>query len=171
MPKDSFLPDGIRCFSALLLRRPAAIARIRGSDEYPEIHGEIRFYETLPGVLAAARISGLPTSDNPCEKRIFAFHIHSGGRCSGNPEDAFADAMTHYNPQDCAHPEHAGDLPPLFGCGGYAFQAFLTDRFTVKEIIGKTVIIHLNPDDFTSQPSGNSGKKIACGLIESARRL
>ena len=148
------------------LGRPRAAARLQGSGAYPGLGGAVYFYPMASGLMVAADVYGLPG-----ESSFFAFHIHSGGRCSGNPEDAFADAMTHYNPQDCAHPEHAGDLPPLFGCGGYAFQAFLTDRFTVKEIIGKTVIIHLNPDDFTSQPSGNSGKKIACGLIESARRL
>ena len=39
-------------------------------------------------------------------------------------------------------------------------------RFTVEEIVGKTVIIHSNADDFTTQPSGNSGEKIACGIIK-----
>lgn len=43
---------------------------------------------------------------------------------------------------------------------------FMTDRFTVNEVIGKTVIIHLHPDDFATQPSGNSGEKIACGVIK-----
>lgn len=40
-----------------------------------------------------------------------------------------------------------------------------TDRFYVDEIIGKTVIVHEDPDDFHTQPSGNAGKKIACGVI------
>lgn len=43
---------------------------------------------------------------------------------------------------------------------------FLTDRITLKEVIGKAVVIHSMPDDFTSQPSGNSGEKIACGIIK-----
>ena len=42
----------------------------------------------------------------------------------------------------------------------------LTNRFTVREIIGKTVVIHNMPDDFRSQPAGDSGMKIACGVIE-----
>lgn len=42
---------------------------------------------------------------------------------------------------------------------------FLTDRFKVDDVIGRTVIIHDKPDDFTTQPSGNSGEKIACGII------
>ncbi len=48
---------------------------------------------------------------------------------------------------------------------GYAFSAFLTDCFSLSEVMGKTVIIHGNPDDFTTQPSGNSGEKLACGVI------
>ena len=59
-------------------------------------------------------------------------------------------------------------MPPLFINDGYAFMIFLTDRFKVDEIIGRTVIIHSMPDDFTTQPSGNSGMKIACGVVESA---
>ena len=80
--------------------------------------------------------------------------------------DPFAGAMSHYNPKGCEHPYHAGDLPPLFGNGGSALSLFLTNRFSVREITGKTVIIHDRPDDFTTQPSGNSGTKIACGVIE-----
>ena len=51
----------------------------------------------------------------------------------------------------------------MLGC--LAFLAFITDRFTANEVIGKTVIIHDSPDDFTTQPSGNAGNKIACGII------
>ena len=79
--------------------------------------------------------------------------------------DPFADAGAHYNPHNCRHPYHAGDMPPLFSNGGFAWMAFYTERFKTDEIIGRTVIIHDLSDDFTTQPSGNSGKKIACGEI------
>ena len=46
------------------------------------------------------------------------------------------------------------------------FSAFLSGRFTIDEIIGKAVIVHSSPDDFTTQPSGNAGEKIACGIIK-----
>ena len=59
-------------------------------------------------------------------------------------------------------------MPPLFSNRGYALQAFLTDRFTVGEILGRTVIIHDGTDDFTSQPAGNAGARIACGVIRKA---
>jgi len=100
-----------------------------------------------------------------CSAPVFGFHIHGGSSCSGNRTDPFAAAGEHYNPRGCEHPFHAGDMPPLFGNNGYAFQIFLTDRFSVNEIIGKTVIIHSGPDDFASQPGGNSGERIACGQI------
>ena len=106
-----------------------------------------------------------PPHRGPCGGGIFAFHIHSGGQCSGNEKAPFANALAHYDRDDCPHPAHAGDLPPLFENQGYAFQMFLTGRFSLCEVIGKTVIIHSGPDDFTSQPSGNAGSKIACGQI------
>ena len=148
-------------------KRPFALATIKGSSAYPAIYGIVYFYKVRAGILVSIRLQGLPASDGACQKPIFAAHIHSGNSCTGNTEDPFADAMTHYNPDDCSHPYHAGDMPPIFGADGLGFSAFLTNRFSADEIIGKTVIIHSNPDDFTTQPSGNSGKKIACGVIVS----
>lgn len=152
-------------FMSLTQRNPQAVARIKGSNEYPLINGHAYFYQTRRGVLVLTTVSGLPHSMKECSSPVFAFHIHGGESCSGNAEDPFANALTHYNPYDCPHPYHAGDMPPLFGCNGTAFSAFLTNRFKVRDIIGKTVIIHSMPDDFTTQPAGNSGKKIACGKI------
>ncbi|MCH5297493.1 MAG: superoxide dismutase family protein [Ruminococcus sp.] len=152
-------------FISVLCNPPQAEAIIKGSSDYPNINGKVRFYRTKFGVLVAAEVFGLPTSTSKCCNRVFGFHIHEGDMCSGDSEDSFANAMSHYNPQDCTHPHHAGDMPPLFENGGYAFNIFLTDRFEINEIIGRTVIIHSNPDDFTTQPSGDSGSKIACGVI------
>ena len=52
---------------------------------------------------------------------------------------------------------------------GFAYMKVLTDKFKIEDIIGKTVIIHDMPDAFKTQPSGNSGKKIACGIIENSK--
>lgn len=125
----------------------------------------MRFYQTGSGVVVYAEIRGLPPGASGCRQRIFGFHIHEGSRCAGDAEDPFSDAGSHYNPNDCTHPGHAGDLPPLFGNDGFALMAILTDRFSLREILGKTIIIHDKPDDFTSQPAGNAGSKIACGVI------
>ena len=146
-------------------KRPYAISRIKGNNNNPRINGIAYFYKVQSGVLVSIQINGLPLSNDICKKPVFAVHIHSGNSCTGNNTDPFADALTHYNPNNCAHPYHAGDLPPIFGANGIGLSIFLTDGFSAEEIIGKTIIIHSAPDDFTSQPSGNSGTKIACGVI------
>ena len=149
----------------LSTQKPFARAVIAGSPAYPNLHGEVKFYQTPAGLLLAAEVTGLPADSGPCGGKVFGFHIHAGGSCSGTPEDPFQDAGSHYNPGDCPHPQHAGDLPPLFSSSGYAWTAFLTQRLTPDEVLGHTVIIHDRPDDFTSQPAGNAGTKIACGEI------
>lgn len=154
----------------ILYRSPDARAIVKGSTDYPGTNGKVNFYQTKIGVLLTVEVEGLPQGCGTCDSNIFGFHIHEGISCTGNPEDPFADSMKHYNPNNCPHPAHAGDLPPLFGNNGCAFMSVLTNRFSVSEIIGRTVIIHSAPDDFTSQPSGNSGTKIACGLIVPSRR-
>lgn len=146
-------------------KKPVAVSLIKGSTDYPQIKGIVCIYETKHGALVAVEVLGLPTTTDKCKCPVFAFHIHSGGKCIGNADDAFADTLTHYNPDNCPHPYHSGDLPPLFGNNGYALSAFVTDRFSPQEVIGKTLIINSSPDDFHTQPSGNSGTKIACGEI------
>ena len=149
---------------------PQAKAVISGNEEYPDISGTVKFYQTRLGVIVNAELKGLPKSDSACNSRVFAFHIHEGGLCSGDKDDPFSNVMSHYNPRNCNHPYHAGDLPPLFGNNGHSLMIFLTDRFTVSEIIGRAVIIHDRPDDFSTQPSGNAGTKIACGEIRKISR-
>jgi Cu-Zn family superoxide dismutase len=140
-----------------------AVAHIRGIKGHEELYGRVIFKQMNNGVLVTAQIYGLPTS--PEKNGVFGFHIHEGTTCTGNSMDALADALKHYNPQEKDHPYHAGDMPPLFGNNGYAYMSFYTSRFDLKEIMGRVVIIHDSPDDFMTQPSGNSGKKIACGKI------
>jgi len=142
-----------------------ALAEIIGAKDYPDLRGVVTLQSTPGGVLVTAQISGLPVQNHCAHGSVFGFHIHSGTTCSGNEEDAFLNAGTHFNPENCPHPYHAGDMPPLFGVHGFAYLSFLTDRFTIEDVMGKAVIIHDSPDDFTSQPAGNSGAKIACGII------
>lgn len=150
----------------IIQRRPVASAVLSGSEKYPDIRGIVMFYTAKDGMLVYADVGGLPHSTNRCAQKIFGFHIHSGKSCTGNSEDPFADAGAHLNNANCTHPFHTGDMPPLFENDGHAVTVFLTNRFTIGEVIGKAVIIHGSPDDFTSQPGGNSGAKIACGIIK-----
>lgn len=157
--------EGIPAFASVMTGTPDAFANICGNEEYPDIHGQVRFFQTRYGTLVVTEVFGLPWESRKCRDEIFAYHIHEGSECAGNCIDPFGRAMSHYNPGMCDHPYHAGDLPPLFGNHGYAFLVFLTDKFCACEIIGRTILIHSAPDDFTSQPSGNSGARIACGVI------
>jgi Cu-Zn family superoxide dismutase len=142
-----------------------AVAHIRGSRDFPALHGTVQFRQTHRGVLVTAEILNLPTEGFP-QYGVFGFHIHAGHACSGPASDPFAEAGGHYNPTEAPHPFHAGDLPPLFGNDGYAYMEVLTDRFSLAEVIGRTVVIHRQPDDFTSQPAGNAGMRIGCGVIQ-----
>lgn len=132
--------------------------------------GAVYFYRVWNGTFLIAQVQGLPEGTGTCASNIFGFHIHEGASCTGGAADPFSDTDGHYNPKSCPHPAHAGDLPPLFGNHGYAYMAVYTDRFTVDEVIGRTVVIHAGPDDFTTQPAGNSGAKIACGQIMPVQR-
>ena len=139
--------------------KPHAIAFINGKNSTSNIRGTVKFYQKANCVLVIADINGLPHT----ETDFFGFHIHEGSNCDGTD---FSGSKGHYNPDGTPHPKHAGDMPPLMLCGNVAHLSFLTDRFKVKDILGRTVVIHNMPDDFTSQPSGNSGQKIACGTIK-----
>lgn len=140
--------------------RPRAAAWVTGGSAEPQLSGLVKFFDTpYGGVLAEAEIFGLP--DAEAASGFYAMHIHAHGDCS----DDFAHTGDHYNPTGAAHPGHAGDLIPLLSNQGYAWLAFYDKRFTIEDIIGRSVIIHSQPDDFTSQPSGNSGAKIGCGVI------
>ena len=142
-----------------------AKAHVKGSNKFPRIDGFVYFNQTRNGVIVTAEIHNLPTSRSKCSDRFFGFHIHEGTSCTGNADDIFANVKMHYNPDRCDHPFHSGDLPPLLENNGFAYMCVLVDKFRVRDIIGRTVVIHDMPDDFKTQPSGNSGVKIACGKI------
>lgn len=160
----TLISSNTQAFCHRLNRRANAWAAIRGNREHPRLLGSVKFFQTPAGVLVLAEVWGLPNrAENP--SGIFGFHIHSGRSCTGTPEQEFADADGHLNPAELPHPQHMGDLPPLFAGNGYAWTSFLTSRFTIRDILGRTLIIHAAPDDFTTQPSGNAGEMIACGVI------
>ena len=138
---------------------PNAVARMEGGPDAPGLSGLVRFYQERGSVLVVAEIRGVP---NTGKTGFLGFHVHEGGSCSG---EGFPGTGSHYAPEADPHPNHAGDLPPLMLYGDRAYLAVRTDRFCVGEIIGRTVVIHSGPDDLHSQPAGNAGTKIACGLI------
>jgi Cu-Zn family superoxide dismutase len=107
-----------------------------------------------------------------------AVHLHEVGDCS-DPEAKSAGA--HWNPSGHAHgrwgeaPHHLGDIGNLEADDtGTARFTLTTDRWTLggpvaSDVVGKSVIIHVAADDFTTQPTGNAGGRIGCGVIKAAK--
>ncbi len=107
-------------------------------------------------------------------------HIHAVGQCDPAGETAFASAGGHFNPDSAQHglenPQgpHAGDLPNLTvdANGGGSLTA-MVDRFTIADgprtlfdADGAAIVVHADPDDMRSDPAGNAGGRVACGVIE-----
>ena len=129
--------------------------------------GVVTFTQSGSKVVVVAEISGLrPNAEH-------GFHIHDKGDCSSG------DGMStggHFNPTTQAHgahgtaSHHAGDLPSLVADGnGVAKLKFETTSITIDSgltnIVGRGLIVHKDPDDFKTQPTGNSGPRLACAVI------
>lgn len=141
---------------------PKALAWIQGNEQNPQLSGSVKIFATpYIGVLIEAEVFGLPDAATQFSSGFYAMHIHENGDCT----PPFDKTGGHYNPADKPHPYHAGDMIPLMGNQGYAWVSFYDERFTVTEVMNRSVIIHKMPDDFKTQPSGDSGDKIGCGYF------
>lgn len=149
-----------------------AVANIKGGPLAPGIRGVVIFNSVPGGTWVCVNVAGLPAyRPGEGEKQPVGphgFHIHELGNCSvGDPKEPFKGAGEHWNPKNQPHGNHAGDFPVLFSNGGIARMCFFTNKFEINEVIGKAVVIHQSPDDYRSQPAGNAGKRLACGVIRS----
>lgn len=148
-----------------------AYAKILGSNYAPNLKGKVVFRDIPGGVEICIEVTGLPeyteaTSDTP-QIGPHGFHLHVTGSCEINdPENPFLSAGEHYNPENTPHGNHAGDFPVIFSNNGYSRMCFYTNKFTVFDVLNKAVIIHQSPDDYRTEPAGNSGKRIGCGIIK-----
>lgn len=143
----------------------AAQASIK-SVTMPQLSGSVTFEQRGDGLYMVTHVSGLKPNSN------FGFHIHQYGKCEG-PD--YKSAGDHFNPYNHKHSgpdkadRHLGDLGNLTSDNkGHAMKELLVspDVKDLDMIVGKAVIVHAKPDDFKTQPTGNSGGRIACGLVE-----
>lgn len=167
--KCNFLKNDIMSNNGIEKQR-RAVSFISGGPLAPDINGIVVFTDVPGGAEVSVEIFGLPlyspAVNGSGPMGPLGFHIHENGTCDeGSADDPFTAAGAHWNPDNQPHGNHAGDFPNLFSNGGYSRLVFFTERFKVADIIGKSIIIHQNPDDSRTQPSGNSGKRLACGLI------
>ena len=101
---------------------------------------------------------------------LHGLHVHTIGTCTA---PTFASAGGHFNPQGVPHGDHAGDLPDLSVnasgvgtmVGATAAVTLLPGSHSLFDGDGSALVVHANPDDHMTDPSGNSGARIACGVI------
>jgi Cu-Zn family superoxide dismutase len=145
---------------------PRATAQLKPTQGNKAI-GEVSFEQTRDGVRVFAIVNHLTPGSH-------GFHIHETGDCSA--PDA-TSAGGHFNPTGQPHgspaggPHHAGDLPMLVAdkkgkAKLDATLAGLTVAPGPSSIVGRAVVVHAAPDDYRSQPAGNSGARVACGVIQ-----
>jgi Cu-Zn family superoxide dismutase len=133
--------------------------------------GSATLTQTPHGVLIALDLKGIPAGEH-------AFHVHEKGVC--NPGDKCASAGGHYNPgkkqhgYEMAGGVHAGDMPNLFvGADGVLKANVINTQVTLSSGTGSlfgaeggvALVLHAKADDYKSQPSGDAGGRIACGVI------
>jgi Cu-Zn family superoxide dismutase len=129
------------------------------------VSGKVSFSETNGRLRVEAKVAGLTPGEH-------GFHIHEAGDCSA--PDA-TSAKGHFNPTAKAHGHHSGDerhggdMPNLIanaqGEAKYSAEIRGLTLSGATGVVGRSVVIHADPDDYKSQPAGNSGKRIACGVI------
>ncbi len=146
-------------------RATAALQPTKGSKAF----GEATFEE-----VEAGKVRVIVFAQGLRPEREHGFHIHEAGDCSSG------DGMStkgHFNPHGKPHghptsgERHAGDLPALkAGKDGRANLDVTMDIITVRpgpaSVVGRGLIIHADPDDYKTQPTGNAGARIACGVIK-----
>ena len=134
-----------------------------------KVEGTLTFAKAAPGVKITGRITGLAAGTH-------GFHIHEFGDCSAVD---FSSAGGHYNPTAHQHAgpaearRHIGDMGNIeAGADGAATVDYTDSRLRfdgAHGILGRGVIVHANPDDFKTQPTGNAGGRAACGVIGVAK--
>jgi superoxide dismutase, Cu-Zn family len=132
------------------------------------VTGSVALDSSPQGVRISGAIQGLKPDAE------FGFHVHEKGDCSA-PDGSSAGG--HFNPTQAQHgnpasgTHHAGDMPNIKSNAEGVAQVDLTAAGTTlhgeptTDIMGKAIVVHEGPDDYTTQPSGNSGKRVACGVI------
>jgi Cu-Zn family superoxide dismutase len=143
----------------------AQIAPTQGNT----VTGSVALSTSSDGVHITGTIQGLKPNAE------FGFHVHEKGDCSA-PDGSSAGG--HFNPTSAEHGNptsgthhHAGDMLNIKSNGEGVAQVDATAAGTTlhgnppTDIMGKALVVHEGPDDYTTQPSGNSGKRVACGVI------
>jgi Cu-Zn family superoxide dismutase len=147
------------------MKGKAAVASLTPTQNN-NVRGLFMFHQMGDHLMVHARVTGLtPNAEH-------GVHVHEKGECASTDGSS---AGGHFNPDGKPHgpqsgAHHAGDMPALKAdANGVADVKFSLHGPTVSagttSLVGRAVIVHAAPDDYTTQPTGNSGARIACGVI------
>ena len=149
----------------------AAGGAVHASAEIVNTTGDVvgwaKFTEDATGTLHVnVHVAGLAPG-------LHGIHIHNTAACVLGTTTAFSSAGPHHNPLGAAHGNHAGDLPNLVAnVAGRGHLNATSDGATLSpgqvslfDSNGSAIVIHANPDDHVTNPTGNSGARVACGVI------
>ena len=149
----------------------AAGGAVHASAEIVNTTGDVvgwaKFTEDATGTLHVnVHVAGLTPG-------LHGIHIHSAAACVLGTTPAFSSAGPHHNPLGALHGRHAGDLPNLVAnVAGRGHLNATSDGATLSpgqvslfDSNGSAIVIHANPDDHVTNPTGNSGARVACGVI------
>jgi superoxide dismutase, Cu-Zn family len=143
----------------------AAVATAEMQNRDGQVVGQVQLQETAHGLIVKSEFTALPEG-------VLGFHIHAVGEC----EPPFQSAGGHFNPDGHQHgmenPQgmHAGDLPNIHvpASGELTVENFVMG-LTLDDVLdedGASMMVHAGPDDYATDPAGDAGDRIACGVIE-----
>ncbi|MFT3697996.1 MAG: superoxide dismutase family protein [Kofleriaceae bacterium] len=144
-----------------------AMATMAGTKKYAKVKGTVEFKEVDGGVEVTANLEGLKKGDH-------GFHVHEKGDCSapdGNSAGGHFNPSGHKHGAPDAEEHHEGDFGNITADkDGKATKTFTISFVNLKDgdpnsIVGKGFIIHAKADDLKTQPTGNAGDRVACGVI------
>ena len=162
------------CASAPSPLNRVAVAYATITNAAGEQRGTAEVWQDMDKIVhVAVQVTGMPAGPH-------GIHFHAVGQCDGAATTPFATAGAHYNPLGRQHGldnpagPHAGDAPNFtVNADGTGRASFTTDRVSLTEGStslfdedGSAIVIHASADDQTSQPAGNSGARIACGVVK-----
>jgi len=146
-----------------------ATATLQGAPTDTDFKGTITFTPEGNGVRVAAHVEGVDTDG------AHGFHVHETGDCThGEGDKHFTTAGGHFNPAGVEHacppaePRHAGDLGNIEVTGGSGHIEATTTLLSLSgpnSVVGKAIILHAKADDCKTQPTGDAGDRLACGVV------